>query len=63
MLVKVQLHDGKELESTIENFILQEFVDKVNQANNKMILFGNYGIVAGTIKLVETVNGTTEIAN
>jgi len=53
MLVKLQLHDGKELSSTFEEFDLEIFVEAINKSNGKMITFGNYGIVGNAIRLVE----------
>lgn len=58
MIVRLELHDGNKYEATIEGFVLSDFIERINTQTNRMIEFGNYGIMAHAIKLIDA-NGTT----
>lgn len=60
MLVKIQLHDNSEFTAHIENFNLVDFIKTVNESQGRLIQFGNYGIVANMIKIVDGTDIATQ---
>lgn len=63
MNVKLELHDGKQYEETIESFNLLNFIEEINTDQHKMIQFGRYGFIKGSIKVVDSTDGAPIVVN
>jgi len=57
MLVKLHLQDGTVYEEEIADFVLSEFIEKVNEAPHKLVQFGKIAPMGHSIKLVDTSQG------